>query len=191
MVVLRPQFRGSADWGRKLWMAGDAEWGQKMQDDKDDGAQWMIDQKIAQPGHIAMFGFSYGGYRRSRLRCVPMACTARHRRAGVSDIKKIWSRFYTNPFFRQAQAPTVAGLNPVDKAGEMKIPLMVYHGDRDRTVPIEQSEWFVNKARVRGSRSSSTPSPTTRMVPPGPARSWVTSSGRSTTTWAGCGGGGL
>ncbi len=27
---------------------------------------------------------------------------------------------------------------------------MVYHGDRDRTVPIEQSEWFVNKARGSG-----------------------------------------
>ena len=151
MAVLRPQFRGSADWGRKLWMAGDAEWGQKMQDDKDDGAQWMIDQKIAQPGHIAMFGFSYGGYSAFAASVRPNGlykCAIAG--AGVSDIKKIWSRFYTNPFFRQAQAPTVAGLNPVDKAGEMKIPLMVYHGDRDRTVPIEQSEWFVNKARSSG-----------------------------------------
>lgn len=151
MAVLRPQFRGSADWGRKLWMAGDAEWGQKMQDDKDDGAQWMIDQKIAQPGHIAMFGFSYGGYSAFAASVRPNGlykCAIAG--AGVSDIKKIWSRFYTNPFFRQAQAPTVAGLNPVDKAGEMKIPLMVYHGDRDRTVPIEQSEWFVNKARGSG-----------------------------------------
>ncbi|KOQ79397.1 peptidase S9 [Stenotrophomonas maltophilia] len=151
MAVLRPQFRGSADWGRKLWMAGDAEWGQKMQDDKDDGAQWMIDQKIAQAGHIAMFGFSYGGYSAFAASVRPNGlykCAIAG--AGVSDIKKIWSRFYTNPFFRQAQAPTVAGLNPVDKAGEMKIPLMVYHGDRDRTVPIEQSEWFVNKARSSG-----------------------------------------
>lgn len=151
MTVLRPQFRGSADWGRKLWMAGDAEWGQKMQDDKDDGAQWMIDQKIARPGHIAMFGFSYGGYSAFAASVRPNGlykCAIAG--AGVSDIKKIWSRFYTNPFFRQAQAPTVAGLNPVDKAGEMKIPLMVYHGDRDRTVPIEQSEWFVNKAKGSG-----------------------------------------
>jgi len=151
MAVLRPQFRGSADWGRKLWMAGDAEWGQKMQDDKDDGAKWLIEQKIAQPGHIAMFGFSYGGYSAFAASVRPNGiykCAIAG--AGVSDIKKIWSRFYTNPFFRQAQAPTVAGLNPVDKAAEMKIPLMVYHGDRDRTVPLEQSEWFVNKAKGSG-----------------------------------------
>lgn len=151
MAVLRPQFRGSADWSRRLWMAGDAEWGQKMQDDKDDGAKWMIDQKIAQPGHIAMFGFSYGGYSAFAASVRPNGlykCAIAG--AGVSDIKKIWSRFYTNPFFRQAQAKTVDGLNPLDKAGEMKIPLMVYHGDRDRTVPLEQSEWFVAKAKNSG-----------------------------------------
>lgn len=151
MAVLRPQFRGSADWSRKLWMAGDAEWGQKMQDDKDDGAKWMIEQKIAQPGHIAMFGFSYGGYSAFAASVRPNGlykCAIAG--AGVSDIKKIWARFYTNPFFRQAQSKTVDGLNPLDKAGEMKIPLMVYHGDRDRTVPIEQSEWFVNKAKNSG-----------------------------------------
>ena len=150
-AVLRPQFRGSAGWGRKLWMAGDAEWGQKMQDDKDDGAKWLIDQNVAKPGHIAMFGFSYGGYSAFAAAVRPEGmykCAIAG--AGVSDIKKIWSRFYTNPFFRQAQAPTVDGLNPLDHADKIKIPLMVYHGDRDQTVPIEQSEWFVSKAKASG-----------------------------------------
>ncbi|PZU19625.1 MAG: S9 family peptidase, partial [Stenotrophomonas sp.] len=138
-------------WGRRLWMAGDAEWGQKMQDDKDDGAKWMIEQNIAKPGHIAMFGFSYGGYSAFAAAVRPEGmykCAIAG--AGVSDIKKIWSRFYTNPFFRQAQAPTVDGLNPLDHADKIKIPLMVYHGDRDQTVPIEQSEWFVSKAKASG-----------------------------------------
>ena len=151
MTVLRPQFRGSAGWGRKLWMAGDAEWGQKMQDDKDDGAKWLIEQNIAKPDHIAMFGFSYGGYSAFAAAVRPEGiykCAIAG--AGVSDIKKIWSRFYTNPFFRQAQAPTVDGLNPLDHADKIKIPLMVYHGDRDQTVPIEQSEWFVSKAKASG-----------------------------------------
>lgn len=151
MAVLRPQFRGSAGWGRKLWMAGDAQWGQRMQDDKDDGAKWMIEQNIAKPGHIAMFGFSYGGYSAFAAAVRPEGiykCAIAG--AGVSDIKKIWSRFYTNPFFRQAQAPTVDGLNPLDHADKIKIPLMVYHGDRDQTVPIEQSEWFVSKAKASG-----------------------------------------
>ena len=151
MAVLRPQFRGSDGWGRRLWMAGDAEWGQKMQDDKDDGAKWMIEQKIAQPGHIAMFGFSYGGYSAFAASVRPNGlykCAIAG--AGVSDHKRIWSRYYTNPFFRQAQAPTVDGLNPIDKADQMQIPLMVYHGDRDQIVPLEQSVWFVDKAKRAG-----------------------------------------
>lgn len=148
MAVLQPQYRGSDGWGRKLWMEGDAEWGQKMQDDKDDGAKWLIDHKIAQPGHIAMFGFSYGGYASMAAAVRPNGlykCAIAG--AGVSDIRRIWSRFYTNPFFRGAQAKTVDGLSPVDKADQIKIPIMVYHGERDQTVPIEQSRWFVEKAK--------------------------------------------
>lgn len=44
--VLRPQFRGPADWSRGCG---------------DDRAKCMIGHKIAEPGHIAMFGSSYSG----------------------------------------------------------------------------------------------------------------------------------
>ena len=153
MAVLRPQFRGSQGWGKKLWMAGDAEWGQKMQDDKDDGAKWMIDQGIAQRGRIAMFGFSYGGYSAMAAAVRPNGlykCAIAG--AGVSDHERIWARFYTNPFFREAQAPTVKGLNPVDFADKIQIPVMVYHGERDQTVPLEQSDWYVSKAKRSGQK---------------------------------------
>jgi dipeptidyl aminopeptidase/acylaminoacyl peptidase len=148
MAVLRPQFRGSQGWGRKLWKAGDAEWGQKMQDDKDDGAKWMVEQGIAQKGRMAMFGFSYGGYSAMAAAVrpdTPYKCAIAG--AGVSDHKRIWARFYTNPFFRERQAPTVDGLNPVDHADKLRIPIMVYHGDRDQVVPLEQSDWYVSKAK--------------------------------------------
>jgi dipeptidyl aminopeptidase/acylaminoacyl peptidase len=151
MAVLRPQFRGSAGWGRKLWKAGDAEWGQKMQDDKDDGARWMVEQGIAVKDRIALFGFSYGGYSAmaASVRANgPYKCAIAG--AGVSDIKRIWAKFFTNPFFRERQAPTVDGLNPLDHAETLQIPIMVYHGDRDQTVPLEQSQWFVSKAKSRG-----------------------------------------
>ncbi|MDH5265394.1 MAG: prolyl oligopeptidase family serine peptidase, partial [Betaproteobacteria bacterium] len=132
----------------KLWKGGDAEWGQKMQDDKDDGAKWMVDQGIAKPGRIAIFGFSYGGYSAMAASVRPNGpykCAIAG--AGVSDHKRIWAQFYTNPFFRERQAPTVDGLNPVDRADNLQIPIMVYHGDRDQTVPLEQSDWFVSKAK--------------------------------------------
>jgi dienelactone hydrolase len=150
-AVLQPQYRGSEGWGAKLWLAGDAEWGQKMQDDKDDGAKWLIDQKLAIPGRIAMFGFSYGGYAAFAASVRPNGlykCAIAG--AGVSDIDRIWAQFYTNAYFRDAQGKTVKGLSPLSKADQIQIPIYVFHGDRDQTVPIKQSEWFVAKAKAAG-----------------------------------------
>jgi dipeptidyl aminopeptidase/acylaminoacyl peptidase len=150
-VVLQPQFRGSQGWGRSLWYAGDREWGQKMQDDKDDGAKWLVSEKLADPKRIAMFGFSYGGYSAFAASVRPNGlykCAIAG--AGVSDIERIWAKFFTNPYFQSAQGPTVKGLSPLSLADKMEIPLMVYHGDRDQTVPIIQSELFVDKAKAAG-----------------------------------------
>lgn len=150
-VVLQPQFRGSAGWGRTLWLAGDREWGQKMQDDKDDGARWLISQKLADPHKIAMFGFSYGGYAAFAAAIRPndlYKCAIAG--AGVSDIERISSRLYTNPFFKEAQESTIRGLNPLTQADKIKIPIMVYHGDRDRTVPLIQSDLFADRAKSSG-----------------------------------------
>jgi dipeptidyl aminopeptidase/acylaminoacyl peptidase len=150
-VVLQPQYRGSTGWGRALWFAGDREWGQKMQDDKDDGARWMIEQKLADPKRIAMFGFSYGGYAAFAAAVRPNGlykCAIAG--AGVSDIERIWARFYTNPFFKETQEGTVRGLSPLSLADKIQIPIMVYHGDRDQTVPLIQSQLFVDKAKAAG-----------------------------------------
>lgn len=150
-VVLQPQFRGSAGWGRTLWLAGDREWGQKMQDDKDDGARWLVSRKLADPRRIAMFGFSYGGYAAFAAAIRPndlYKCAIAG--AGVSDIERISSRLYTNPFFKEAQESTIRGLNPLTQADKIKIPIMVYHGDRDRTVPLIQSDLFVDRAKSSG-----------------------------------------
>lgn len=147
-VVLQPQYRGSAGWGRTLWKAGDAEWGQRMQDDKDDGVKWLVSEKLADLNRVAMFGFSYGGYAAFAAAVRPNGlykCAIAG--AGVSDLARIWASFYTNPFFRDRQEPTVRGLNPLTVADKIKLPIMVYHGDRDRTVPLEQSAMFVEQAR--------------------------------------------
>ena len=151
MAVMQPQYRGSDGWSRKLWKAGDAEWGQKMQDDKDDSVKWLIQQKVAIPERVAMFGFSYGGYASMAAAVRPNGlykCAIAG--AGVSDLKRIWAKFYDNPYFRENQAATVKGLSPADVSDQIKIPIMVFHGERDQTVPIEQSDWFVAKAKKSG-----------------------------------------
>ena len=61
-AVLQMNFRGSTGYGRKFWEASFGQWGLSMQDDVTDGAKWLIDQGIADPNRIAIYGGSYGGY---------------------------------------------------------------------------------------------------------------------------------
>lgn len=142
-AVLQPQFRGSEGWGRKLWTAGDNEWGQKMQDDKDDGAKWMIEQKIADPKRIAMFGYSYGGYSALAASIRPNGlyqCAVSGAGGSLADMKHVTADSRT---MREYQRPFVGGLDAIQHAKDAKIPIFLYHGERDTNVDIKESKRFI------------------------------------------------
>ncbi|MFN3856498.1 MAG: alpha/beta hydrolase family protein [Caulobacter sp.] len=150
-VVLQPQFRGSEGWGQKLWRAGDSEWGQKMQDDMDDGAKWMVEQKLTAPDRIAMHGYSFGGYS-------AMAAAVRNNGvyqcavagAGVAELESFRTGALFNRLQREYQRPTINGLDPLSVADRASIPVFLYHGDYDNTVPVEQSHRFRNALQKAG-----------------------------------------
>lgn len=61
-AVLQMNFRGSTGYGKKFWESSFKKWGQEMQDDITDGVKWLIDEGIADPKRVAIYGGSYGGY---------------------------------------------------------------------------------------------------------------------------------
>ena len=61
-AVLSVNFRSSTGFGKEFINAGNMEWAGKMHDDLIDSVNWAIEQKIADPGRIAVFGGSYGGF---------------------------------------------------------------------------------------------------------------------------------
>ena len=61
-AVLQLNYRGSTGYGKKFLNAANREWGGKMHDDLVDGVKWVVDQGIADPKRICIFGGSYGGY---------------------------------------------------------------------------------------------------------------------------------
>jgi dipeptidyl aminopeptidase/acylaminoacyl peptidase len=150
-AVLQPQYRGSEGWGQKLWRAGDEQWGLKMQDDKDDGAKWLISQGIADPQRIAMFGYSYGGY-------AAIAASVRSNGiyqcaisgAGLADLALIRKETFGSRFIRDYQRPTLQGVSWTPRAKEAQVPILIYHGDRDDNVEPRESRVFVNALRSAG-----------------------------------------
>ena len=61
-AVLQMNFRGSTGYGKDFWEKSFKQWGQAMQDDVTDGVKWLIDEGIADPERVAIYGGSYGGY---------------------------------------------------------------------------------------------------------------------------------
>jgi len=150
-AVLQPQYRGSDGWGQRLWRAGDREWGQKMQDDKDDGAAWLVEQGITEADRIAIYGYSYGGFAAMAASVRPNSpyqCAISG--AGLSELRTFDRVTFEGSFMRQFQNPTVDGMSPLDNAESAEIPIFVFHGDRDQRVPIDQSEKFVNALQRAG-----------------------------------------
>lgn len=149
-AVLQPQYRGSTGFGRELWFAGDKEWGQKMQDDKDDGAQYLVDQGIADPDKLAIFGYSYGGF-------AAFAATVRENSpyqcaiagAGVSNLSLFNRLVSEDRIQRIVQGETLAGMDPSKNTEKANIPILVYHGDRDVRVPIKEGRGFYNAVKGR------------------------------------------
>ena len=144
-LVIQPQYRGSTGYGLEHWKVADKKWGLTMQDDLDDGAQFLVKKGLADPDKLMMFGWSYGGYaafaasmRENNIyQCVVAG-------AGVSDLDRVNSTI-SNPFGRERQKPTIAGVSPIKHVKKVNVPILVVHGDIDKIVPIRHSSAFVEE----------------------------------------------
>ena len=144
-AVLRPQYRGSSGLGRQLWMAGDNQWGQAMQDDKDDGAAWLVEQKIADPQRIAIFGYSYGGFAAAAAAVrspSPYQCAIAG--APVTDLGRLGTSWSDNRLQRILQGRTVKGMDPMLNTDKAVLPTLLFVGDRDVRTPAFHARGFYN-----------------------------------------------
>lgn len=150
-AVLQPQYRGSQGWGHNLWLAGDGQWGLKMQDDKDDGANWMVKEGYAAKDRIAIFGYSYGGFAAFAASVRPggpFKCAIAG--AGVSNLTRIANNWGENRQQRAYQGRTVSGMDPQQNASKLAMPILIFHGDRDVRVPLYHATDFYNSVKGTG-----------------------------------------
>lgn len=148
-AVLQMNFRGSAGYGFDFMQLGLRGWGLQMQDDVEDGTQWLIDQGIADKARICIVGASYGGYAAlmgvirspGRYKCAISF-------AGVTDVEALVrsSRHYTNFDIVKKQIGDdyreLRQRSPITHAQAIDIPVLLLHGDLDRSVPVQQSRAF-------------------------------------------------
>jgi dipeptidyl aminopeptidase/acylaminoacyl peptidase len=149
-LVLQVNYRGSGGRGRAFKEAGYLKWGTRIQQDLIDGVHWAIDQHLADPQRICVYGGSFGGY--SALMSVIRApglfkCAIDY--AGVADL----AMMYKKGDIRQSQSgrsymkavigrddAELAANSPDHLADKIAVPVFIAHGKADRRVPFAQAE---------------------------------------------------
>lgn len=121
-----------------------------MQDDKDDGAAWLVSEGIAAPDRIAIFGYSYGGFAAMAAAVRengPFKCAIAG--AGVSNLARIGRNWSEDRVQRAFQGRTVKGMDPLKNAEKASIPILIYHGDRDVRVPLYHATDYYDAIKDR------------------------------------------
>ncbi len=163
-VVFQPQFRGSSGFGKSFMKAGFGQWGLSMQDDISAGVHWLVENHVADPARICIYGASYGGYAAMwGLIKTPGLYQCGIDFAGVSDIEymlKDDSDRNSNAFARVLQQARIGDLetgkqqfdsvSPLKRAAEITVPVLIAHGNKDVRVPIEHSEKLVAALKSAG-----------------------------------------
>ena len=159
--VFQMNFRGSTGYGREFWELSFKEWGKSMQDDITDGVKWLIDEGIADPKRIAIYGASYGGYATlAGLAFTPdlYACGVDY--VGVSNIftlletlppywelgRQMMYEMIGNP---ETEKDILKAASPIFHVDSIKVPLFVAQGANDPRVKQAESDQIVEALRSR------------------------------------------
>ena len=157
--MLRINFRGSGNYGRAHMQAGAREWGGAMQDDLTDATRWAIEQKIADPQRICLYGASYGGY--AALMGVAREpalyrCAAGY--VGVYDLELMhrqksrhakWLGNYMDDWVGDERA-ALADISPTSLATKIRVPVFLAAGGKDEIAPQAHTERMEKALKTAG-----------------------------------------
>jgi dipeptidyl aminopeptidase/acylaminoacyl peptidase len=166
--IMKPNVRGSTGYGREFQMLDDYKKRWDSVKDGVDAAEWLVSSGYSQPGRIATFGGSYGGF-------MSVACIVedqervekgtRNQRlfgasvdiVGIGNLRTFLERtsgyrralreVEYGPLTDKEFLESVSSLNKVDK---IQVPMFIAHGFNDPRVPVEEAMALANALKQRG-----------------------------------------
>jgi dipeptidyl aminopeptidase/acylaminoacyl peptidase len=161
-VCLQVNFRGSTGYGKKFVNAGDREWGGKMHNDLVDAVNWAIEEGIANPDMIAIYGGSYGGYAAlvgatftpDLFCCAVDIVGPSNLMTWINSIPPYWSAARSILYKRIGNPDTeeefLKSRSPLFKVDQIKIPMLIAQGANDPRVPKPESDQIVEALKEKG-----------------------------------------
>jgi dipeptidyl aminopeptidase/acylaminoacyl peptidase len=161
-VIFQMNFRGSTGYGKSFTLASQKEWGKSMQNDITDGVEWLINNGIADPDRIAIYGASFGGYATlAGIAFTPDLYSAAIDYCGISNIftfyegfssmwKPLLEWYYHNLGDPVKDSVLLREISPIYHVDSIRTPLLIIHGANDNSVKVSESNQIVEALRNRG-----------------------------------------
>jgi dipeptidyl aminopeptidase/acylaminoacyl peptidase len=155
--VMKPNVRGSTGYGRAYHMLDNYQKRWDSVRDGVDAAEWLVKQGYAEPGRIATYGGSYGGF-------MSVACVVEDEErvdrgerpqrmfgAGVDIVGIVNMRTFlegTKGYRRKlreveygplADTTFLASVSSIHRVNEIQIPMFIAHGFNDPRVPVGEA----------------------------------------------------
>jgi acetyl esterase/lipase len=158
-AVLQPNFRGSAGYGDNWYLENGFKSWRTSIGDVNDAGRWLVAQGIADPAKLGILGWSYGGYAALQSGVLdPTLYKAIVAIAPVTDLRMLieQSRGYTSSKlvkdFVGSGEHIVSG-SPLRQAAALKAPVLMFSGDLDLNVSVEQAKAMDKELREEGKKS--------------------------------------
>ena len=162
-AVLQVNYRGSGGYGKAFMDIAWRQWGLAMQDDLTDAVQWAVDEGIADPDRVCIYGASYGGYAAmAGITSTPDLYRCAVSYVGIVDLPELYSYWSANPLATGIEAwferaighpredrERLETTSPVNNLDGLEVPLFIVHGRRDPRVPIAQADMLTRALRRR------------------------------------------
>lgn len=164
--VMSPAPRGTSDFGSTFLSLGDGDWGGGETLDAFYAGQFLSEHLDLPADHIGIFGGSRGGYDTMRALTFPgevngVSVDFRFgfgiSSYGISDILRAYEDGNIQGWYVKLTGgdPSLdlekwRDRSPITHVDNLKVPLLLTHGDKDSRVPVEESRRFFEAAKARG-----------------------------------------
>lgn len=157
-AVLQPNYRGSSGYGDRWFQQNGFQSWRTAMGDVNDAGRWLVSQGIADPAKLAIVGWSYGGYAALQANVLdPDLFKAAVAIAPVTDLAQFkrdwlgWSNYLTTSGFIGSGAHIEEG-SPAQNASRIKVPVLLFHGERDFNVRVGQSRLMADRLKGAGKK---------------------------------------
>lgn len=155
-AVIQPNYRGSAGYGSGWYQKNGFQSWRTAIGDVNDAGRFLVSEGIADPAKLAIVGWSYGGYAALQSSVLdPKLFKAIVAVAPVTDLEKLRqeaSRYTSFSMVDQfiGHGPHVREGSPLQNVEAIKVPVLMFHGDKDQNVGVDESRAMASKLKSVG-----------------------------------------